>query len=191
MTIFLVSDHHLGHENMYQFVTFDGVTRARPQFANAKEADEAMIERHNAIVGPRDHVWFGGDVAMNRSVLARIRQFNGHKRLILGNHDREPVQAYRDVGFQKIAGSRLFGAKGRPIWFTHIPIHESSLGPNGVNVHGHIHERIIRRLDPSEYQTRPDRLIWQPDPRYVNVCVEQVNYTPVPLDEIERLSRTL
>jgi calcineurin-like phosphoesterase family protein len=33
-----------------------------------------------------------------------------------------------------------------------------------VNVHGHIHARRIN------------------DPRYINVCVEQINYTPVSYD---------
>ena len=167
MTIFLISDHHFGHENMYHFTRADGVTRVRPQFATAAEADEAMIDLHNSIVRPEDHVWFGGDVAMAKPSLQRVRHLNGHLRLILGNHDRERVQAYRDVGFQKIVSSRVFGSKGKPIWFTHIPMHPSCLGPNGTNIHGHIHERLID------------------DPRYLNVCVEHTGYAPIALETLE------
>jgi calcineurin-like phosphoesterase family protein len=45
-----------------------------------------------------------------------------------------------------------------------------SLAPAGscVNVHGHIHARRIN------------------DPRYINICVEQINYTPVSYDWLVR-----
>lgn len=167
MTIWLISDHHFGHENMYHFTRADGVTRVRPAFAHAVDADAEMIERHNAVVKPSDHVWFGGDVALTRAGLRLVKSLNGHKRLILGNHDRYPMHTYRDAGFQKITSSRVFGSRGKLIWFTHIPMHASCLGASGtLNVHGHIHERTID------------------DPRYLNVCVEHTAYTPLPLDSV-------
>ena len=49
---------------------------------------------------------------------------------------------------------------------THIPIHPGQLNRFDANIHGHIHDRKID------------------DKRYVNVSVEQINYTPISLDEV-------
>jgi calcineurin-like phosphoesterase family protein len=161
--IFVISDTHFGHENMYTFVTFDGVTRVREAFASAVDADAEMVRRWNATVTPQDHVYHLGDVAMGSQALRIVQHLNGHKRLILGNHDREPVLNYRGVGFQKVMGCHQFR---RGIWFTHIPMHSENLGPAGINVHGHIHEK-----EPFS-------------PQHRNVSVERVNYTPVLLESV-------
>lgn len=159
MKIFVISDTHFGHENMYRFVGFDGVTRVRPEFDSAISADAEMILRWNAVVTPQDHVYHLGDVTMGNN-LSMIKHLNGHKRLVLGNHDKCDVRAYRDAGFQKVMASRQFD---RWCVLTHIPIHPESLGAK-LNIHGHIHERPAY------------------GPQYRNVSVEQINYTPVELE---------
>ncbi len=165
MRIFVISDTHFGHENMYKFVTFDGVTRVRPQFANAAEADKAMINRWNDIVTDQDHVWHLGDFTMGNN-LSIVQHLKGHKRLILGNHDRCDVRAYREAGFQKVQSYRFVD---RWAIMSHIPIHPDGLYGGRINIHGHIHERVMQ------------------DPKYVNVSVEQINYTPVLLESLKPL----
>lgn len=132
-----------------------------------------MVERWNAVVKPHDHVYHLGDVAMAESSLYRVRQLNGHKRLILGNHDKFKIKLYSDVGFDKILGARVFDG----ILFTHYPVHGDSGGANGEgkikgNAHGHTHERV------------------SPPGPYVNLCVEQTNYAPIALDEVKAWMRT-
>lgn len=146
---------------MYHFTGLDG-TRVRKDFQNAVEGDRAMIERWNATVTPEDHVWHLGDVTMGNN-LSIIKELNGHKRLILGNHDRCDVRQYREAGFQKVQGYRFCD---RWAIMSHIPLHPESLGKGRINIHGHIHERPAF------------------GPQYRNVCVEQTNYTPVLLESL-------
>jgi calcineurin-like phosphoesterase family protein len=157
--IFVISDTHFGHENMYKFVTFDGTQRIRPEFTSAAEADRFMVERWNATVLPEDHVWHLGDVTMGRD-LSIIKELSGQKRLILGNHDKCDVRKYRDAGFQKVQG---YSWRDRWAILSHVPIHPESLG-NKINIHGHIHERPSFGM------------------QYKNVSVERINYTPVLLN---------
>lgn len=163
--IWVISDTHFGHWNMvHTFKRADG-SPAR-DFTTVNEHDEVMIANWNRVITPQDHVYHLGDVTMNPSAnLRQIARLNGHKRLILGNHDSGKVQEYLAAGFQKIFASRVLDK-----WImTHIPVHPDSIGKRfRGNIHGHTH--WINYGAP-----------------YVNVCVEQIGYTPVPLDEIGKL----
>lgn len=167
--LWVVSDTHFFHENMYKFTTFGGTERVRHQFQSAEEGDAAMVERWNSVVDPTDHIYHLGDVSMDRSsaqvgrFVALIQSLNGHKRLILGNHDHFPVKVYVEAGFQKVKGSHRID---RWAVLTHIPIHPLCLGEGLINVHGHIHERPAF------------------GPQYRNVSVEQIAYTPVLLESL-------
>ena len=163
MKIFVISDTHFGHENMYKFTDFSGTHRVRKEFQSAHEGDLAMIERWNAVVSPQDHVYHLGDVSMGPRGLSIVGRLNGRKRLVLGNHDKEPIRDYLAAGFQKIFSSRQFD---RWCILTHIPIHPEGLVGGKINIHGHIHER-------PPY-----------DERYRNVSVERINYTPVELESL-------
>jgi calcineurin-like phosphoesterase family protein len=147
------SDHHFGHENIIHYCN-------RP-FANAKEMDEHIIDRHNSVVAPSDHYYCLGDVAMNKRFLSCVGRLNGHGRLIGGNHDIFSAQQYLAAGFEKIMAMRVHAN----IIFTHVPVHPASLGRFRANVHGHVHQNSY------------------PFP-YINVSMEVINYTPVSLDEI-------
>lgn len=161
MTIFLTSDHHFGHANILKFTGLNG-QRIRPEFDTVCQMNEFMIEQWNSVVTPQDHVYHLGDVVMSGHFLPIIQKLNGHKRLILGNHDREDMGKYRKAGFQKIFGSRLH----ERVLMTHFPVHPAHLGKALVNAHGHIHEK--------ESPTGP----------YVNVSVERWNYTPIPIEKV-------
>lgn len=155
MTIWLVSDTHFSHSAIIGYC-------GRP-FANADEMDDAMIARWNDTVKPSDHIYHLGDVAMKVDVMRRIVPLlNGHKRLIRGNHDIFKTKDYIKAGFEEIHGMRVFD----DVVLTHVPIHERSLKQRWLgNIHGHIHEQ------PSF------------GPRYLNISVEQTDYTPISLDE--------
>lgn len=161
--IWLISDTHFGHENIYKFVSNDGVTRVRPRFEHARDADEYMCDLWSSMVKPQDHIYHLGDVAMNFAPrVSLIKSLPGHKRLILGNHDKGKMTEYIAAGFQKIMSYRFFD---RTVILSHVPIHEKSLGGR-VNIHGHTHERPAY------------------GPQYRNVCVEHTDYAPVELDKI-------
>ena len=182
--IFVCSDQHFHHANIYSFVDAKG-ERIRKEFANVQEGDRAMVERWNAVVTPQDHVYTLGDVTMGNN-LSLIKELQGHKRLVLGNHDKCDVRQYREAGFQKVYSSRQFDK-----WclLTHIPVHPQSLPRGGINIHGHLHRGVvIRRIsalpsdDPALIDDNGE--IASPDPRYKCVCVEQIEYTPVLLESL-------
>ena len=168
--IFFASDHHFGHKNILTFKRDDG-TPLR-DFASVEAMDEHIVKCHNSAVGPRDKVYFLGDVCMSRKSkdLAILARLNGEKVLIKGNHDQCSAEAYLAY-FKDIRGSHQFDG----LIMTHIPIHPESLARWGLNVHGHLHYNVVRMS-----------LAQIPDRRYFNVGMERINYTPISLEEVKK-----
>lgn len=167
--IWLISDTHFGHDNIIDYC-------GRP-FKDGMSMAFAIRDNWNALVKPQDKVYHLGDVYMGwRSGQAPedfLRSLNGHKRLILGNHDNGKDQNLLH-SFEKIDVWRMFPEFG--LLLTHVPVHPSVLekGKTGqnkekitlVNVHGHIHEK------PS------------PEGPYKNACVEWHSYRPINIEEL-------
>lgn len=169
--IFFAADHHFSHEALYsKFTTEDG-RFVRHQFANADEGNEALVERHNKVVKPNDRVYFVGDVAFHKRNLIYLSRMNGRKVLVKGNHDLEDAKTYLQY-FDDIRGSHQFAG----ILITHIPVHPDSLARWGFNVHGHLHTNRVMCPRASD----------GPDERYFCVSVEQINYTPISLEEVKK-----
>jgi calcineurin-like phosphoesterase family protein len=167
--VFLISDTHFGHENMYTFLNHDG-SRTRAAFPSVKEGDEAMIERWNATVKPTDKVYHLGDVWMNRKHRHVLSALHGDKVLIKGNHDIGKISDYTEF-FRDVRACHVLAK----CILSHIPIHRESMARFKGNIHGHLHGNRVEH----------DGKI---DPLYFSVCVEQINYTPIPLDEaLQRL----
>lgn len=164
--IFVISDTHFNHTNIIKYCD-------RP-FKNSDEMNDRMIKNWNSVVKDNDIVYHLGDVWMtgNPELLYNLR---GRKRLIVGNHDKLKNPILHKV-FQKIMMWRMFPEYG--LLLTHVPVHESALfrGATGneknpkqlLNVHGHIHN------NPS------------PKGPYKCVCVEQINYTPISIEELKQ-----
>ena len=170
--IFLCSDHHFSHKALLTFTNADG-SKVR-DFDSVEQMDETMVENHNRVVSAKDKVYFLGDVAFNKTNLAIVARLNGEKVLIKGNHDQEKLSEYQKY-FKDVRGSHQFSG----LLFTHIPVHVDSLGRWGTNVHGHLHTNqvMIRGF--------ADKPV-EPDPRYFSVCMEQINYTPISLEEAKK-----
>lgn len=162
--IFLISDTHFGHAGILKFTARDG-TLLRPQFSCVEEMNEHMVERWNAVVRPQDHVYHLGDFAIGKQNIPIAARLNGHKRLVLGNHDEPDMKLYAPY-FKKIFSSR----KLDNFILTHIPVHPEDIGKCIANIHGHIHNNVPQ---------------WNLGPRYFNVSCELLDYTPVPLEEIK------
>jgi calcineurin-like phosphoesterase family protein len=161
--VFVVSDTHFGHANILTFLQPDG-THLR-SFSCVEEMDQHMIDRWNSVVRPQDHVYHLGDVAMKKQSIHTVKRCNGHKRLVRGNHDIFRTKEYLPF-FDEIYGIRVLDG----MIFTHIPIHPESLGRFKANIHGHVHA-----LPQLHY-----------GPKYYNVSVEAIDYTPVPLEELKK-----
>lgn len=171
-----ISDHHLGHANILKFTGPDGEP-ARSGFRDLEHMHEVIVQRHNALVAPGDKVYFQGDVSWKAEALEKILPLmNGRKRLILGNHDILDMSLYRKH-FKNVVAWRQFVHDDCTLVCTHFPLHEASFTGRHphtcLNVHGHTHNRCID------------------DPRYENVSVEVVDYTPVNHDVLMEKARQL
>jgi len=165
---FVISDTHFGHANICKFLREDG-SKVRP-WNNVEEMDEVLVENWNNIVKQEDKVYHLGDVVMNRKHLNTMRRLNGKKVLIKGNHDIFDLSDYTEHFYDVRAYHKL-----DKFILSHIPIHPQELGRFKGNVHGHLHANIV--LDK-----------WgKRDERYLSVCVEHTEYSPIELSVIQKL----
>ena len=180
--VFLYSDPHFSHQGVCKFLRADGVTKLRP-FDNAEEMDEVLVERFNERVRPGDKCYFLGDIAINKKALSILHRLNGDKVLIKGNHDIYKLKDYtpyfRDVRAYHVMNGLIL---------SHIPIHESSMGRFGAQIHGHLHEKRV--MKPCGFNAKTGEIMYSDeiDPRYFNVSVEQIDYAPILFeDAIKRI----
>ena len=178
--IWVLSYTHLQHANILTFTDENGEPIRGARFSSVAEMDECMLENWNSVVKPGDKIYHLGDVMMgDKEHFTKFwSRLNGSKRLIVGNHD--DIKFLSSGGFfAKVSMLRLFPEFG--LMLTHVPIHDQSLyrypkkddvnswdkpKEELLNVHGHIHQ------NPS------------PPGRYRCVCVEQINYTPINIEEL-------
>jgi calcineurin-like phosphoesterase family protein len=131
-------------------------------FASAREQDNMILLNWNLLVTKYDKVLILGDVAMNKKFYPFLDNLNGNKHVILGNHDLPKYTNELLKHVKTVCG--MFQKSGHIL--THCPIHESQFDRFTKNIHGHLHENNID------------------DDRYVNVCCEQLDYTPMLLSDI-------
>ena len=163
-----VSDWHWGHEKTCTTFKNANGSPLRP-FANAQEMDEEMVKRHNEVVRDGDKVYMLGDVSIKKQFLSSVGRLNGSKRLIRGNHDIFNIKDYLQY-FTEVYATRVLD----DMILSHIPLHPESITERfGTNVHGHTHANQVM-------------INGHPDCRYLCVSVEQINYTPISIDEVRK-----
>lgn len=166
--IFLIADLHFGDKSVFNS------TRRCKDFKNIEEHDETIIRNWNSVVSEDDTVFVLGDVGKwhTLSSPARIESLNGHKHLILGNHDKEiSVDSWfwLDVGFESVS---LYPIICEDFYMlSHEPLFVNENQPK-ANIFGHVH-------DCCSYKTVSSRSFC--------VCAERINYTPIDFESIKNL----
>jgi calcineurin-like phosphoesterase family protein len=162
--IFIISDTHFGHKNILKFTDSTSGLHIRPQFSSIEEMDDHIVDRWNSVVNDEDIVYHLGDVYFEDGHKA-LPRLKGRKRLILGNHDNGK-SSYIQSNFQKVLMWRMFPEFD--MLLSHVPVHPSTLGfKANYNIHGHTHVNDVN------------------DPRYFNVCVEKMDYTPISIEDLK------
>ena len=131
-------------------------------FETVEQHDEHIVERWNSVVGKRDVVYLLGDITMEKDSYEILDRLNGCKKVILGNHDK-PQHVQKLLKYVNSVCS-MFQLKG--CMLTHCPIHPYEINRFKLNIHGHVHDKTID------------------DIRYFNVSAENIDYTPISIEEI-------
>lgn len=154
---FFIADLHLGHKGI---IKFSHLRECRP-FDDIEEHDAEIIKRWNSVVHKKDVIWLLGDAVFGKRNLYKLGELNGIIKLVLGNHD-----VYASAEYLKYI-HKLYGVvEYKGMVLSHIPLAKQQSGRFYMNVHGHLHANVID------------------DPWYCNVSAEQVDLTPIPLDEV-------
>lgn len=164
--IYVTSDTHFNHNNIIEYCN-------RP-FNSIEEMNETIIKNWNDTITNDDYVFFLGDFCLgNRENLIELgHKLNGHKILIMGNHDRVSATAFKDAGFETIHKKGVivkFDEFDITIQFSHAPKYNDELVY--PNVHGHVHDKA------------------ENDAMHFCACLEVNDYKPVLLDDIVKYFR--
>lgn len=130
--IFFTADTHYHHANVIKFC-------GRP-YTDIDHMNEALAENHNTVVGPKDTVWYLGDVMWKYFDLNRL---NGDKKLIIGNHDSLPEirHFFSEVNFYHALKGVL--PARQLLVLMHYPIEDWNGRRHGsVHFHGHSHNTL-------------------------------------------------
>ena len=142
---------------------------------------EMMIERWNEVVGKDDLVYFLGDFGFkNKQGLEEIgRRLNGHKVIILGNHDERHhnedgsikynatvERHFKAAGFERVEFNPII-LKGCFI-LSHEPLYYMNESMPYYNIYGHVHSNPI-------YKTKTENSCC--------VCLDRWDYYPIEIEE--------
>ena len=152
--IFLISDLHFNHAKILRHCH-------RP-YASLRHMNRDLVERWNSAVGPGDTVYHLGDFSIRGSPFRWIRELNGKKIFIRGNHDHPLLRAKHHS---------ILSFRGYRFYLVHDP---GDVPPSweGWAIHGHTHDKI------------PEYPFINGESKTINVSCECTGYTPVSLDHI-------
>ena len=115
--VFITSDWHFMHNRDFIY--------GPRGFSSAREMTDAIIERHNEIVQPQDHVYVLGDLMLNDNAagLAAIKQLKGQIHVIRGNHDTDGrMDLYNNCyNVVEIVEGKYLVYKGYHFYLSHFP----------------------------------------------------------------------
>lgn len=150
INVWCIGDTHFSHANI--------ITYCNRPFVSVKEMDDTIVKNWNRVVNPHDYVYHVGDFAFKltrEQELNLLYKLNGHKILIIGNHDKRSLSFYQD-NFTYAA----YRIDLKDYILTHYPI-DGPVPQGKINIHGHIHNNSVI----ADKQKR-------------NVSVEVLNYVP-------------
>lgn len=166
--IYFISDTHFSHSNIIKYCN-------RP-FDNIDKMNKTIIENWNKVVKDNDIVYHLGDFARyNNELKALTRKLNGKIYLLKGNHDREIVAFYNNAGLEIIpTQTRMDEYK---LILSHRPLMDSQIPKGYVNIHGHIHNKLI--------QNELDEKLYSID-KHINVSVDVIDFKPISINELKK-----
>ena len=166
--VFVISDTHFWHKNIIEYEN-------RP-FKDLIDMEQKMVELWNNKVMPDDIIYILGDFSFGNIEKTEntLKKLNGHKILVLGNHDnvikKNKFDKFLFDVITNFVDTEIFGIG---FLMCHYPL---AVGDwSKINLYGHIHS--------NKGNHRVDNL---PENSY-NCCADVNNYTPVNIKDIIKL----
>lgn len=162
---YFIADTHFGHEKIIKICN-------RP-FTSAEEMEKQIIDNWNNKVSDEDTVYILGDFSFKmtkENAINILKQLNGKKVLIKGNHDKFVGQRDFDNCFEKVCDYLQITENKQQLILSHYPIIDYAGMYYGAKmIYGHIHNKYIPHKD------------------MFCVSVECINYEPVTIEELENI----
>lgn len=185
MNIFYISDLHFGHFNIMRFDN-------RP-FKSVEEMDKTLIENWNSVVNKEDTVYILGDFCwLTEDEWVKIlKQLNGNKVLIRGNHDLKNMSQQLRNMFQDVKDYKEVKDNGKRVLLSHypMPFYRGAYNSDIIHLYGHIHttiendfmEHLRDYIDKNDNRNNAKH-----KRQFYNVgcMMPYMNYTPRTLEEI-------
>ena len=176
---YFIADWHYGHENI---ISYDN----RP-FKTVDDMNAELIKRWNDKVRKGDLVYVLGDMFWCKSseAVPILRQLNGEKFLVKGNHDRSNDGAFRRE-FAKINEYMEVEVDDRRLVLCHypIPFFKNHTRDGWSHLYGHVH--VSFEYNMTEHIRHEIVDLYQKPCRMYNVgaMMPWMDYTPRTFDEI-------
>lgn len=172
--IYFTSDLHLGHKNIIRMCE-------RP-FADVEEMDKVLMDNWNSRVRPQDTIYILGDLMYRNEKPPEeyLRQLNGKKNLIIGNHDRDWIKKCDlDKYFESVTNLNTISDGQHQMTLCHYPMMSWPHMMRAYMVFGHIHGNTDADYWP--LIARSERML--------NAGVDVNGYQPVTFQEMELNNR--
>ena len=168
--VYYTADLHFGHDV--------NIAKSDRPFLTVEDMEVILINNWNKAVRPEDTVYIVGDfISRSRKPPEYyLRQLNGVKHLITGNHDAPWMKHCKmEEYFESVGDFAEVKDGGKRIVMCHYPMVEWPGSKRGsVLVYGHVHNR---KENPTFQTLRRLK-------RAYNAGVDIHDFTPVPLDKL-------
>ena len=164
--IYFTADAHFGYEGIIGLC-------GRP-FENAAEMDEIMVALWNSTVSGNDTVYILGDLFYrHRDPESVLKELNGKKHLIIGNHDASWLKKIDPSKyFISVENTAKISDGKRGLILSHYPL--LTWWDGDYVVHGHIHNDRSSSYWPAVKN----------DPKMLNAGVDINGFRPVTFDQL-------
>jgi calcineurin-like phosphoesterase family protein len=193
--IWFTSDTHFWHKNIIRL--------SKRPFDTLHQMHEHFIQEWNKRVQPNETVYVLGDFSFSNKTMTQpiISCLNGHKILILGNHDRHAKKMI-EMGFDEVHENMYIeiGNKQK-VYLSHYPFHPMNTFVR--HKQGDDHKVAINwPYDKVDMRYMHKRIVddgkmwllhghvhnaWLQNGRQINVGVDVWDYKPVPHEKILQL----
>lgn len=128
MNVWFIGDTHFNHANIIKY--------EQRQFKDVETMNMSLISNWNNTVKKSDKIFVLGDVAFYDAQNI-IPLLNGHKILVMGNHDKKKtVKWWLDTGFKEVSQYPI-------IYNGWILSHEPYVSTEFKNIYAHLHSSGI------------------------------------------------